>query len=80
MSPFLSYQGITRLSRYHVITEVYSVPALTASSLISSACIYYRIIDIVSYVAVEKAIAWQTLKVLSEGKIKGRKFRVRKLS
>ena len=38
------------------------------------------IFDIVSYVAVEKAIAWQGLKVLSEGKIKGRKFRVRKLS
>jgi len=38
------------------------------------------IFDIVSYVAVEQAIAKQALKVLSEGKIKGRKFRVRKLN
>jgi ATP-independent RNA helicase DbpA len=37
------------------------------------------IFDIVSYVAVEHTIANQALKVLSEGKIKGRKFRVRKL-
>ncbi len=37
------------------------------------------IFDIVSYVAVEQAIANQALKILSEGKIKGRKFRVRKL-
>ena len=37
------------------------------------------IFDIVSYVAVEHAIAKQALKILSEGKIKGRKFRVRKL-
>jgi ATP-independent RNA helicase DbpA len=37
------------------------------------------IFDIVSYVAVEQAIAKQALKVLSEGKIKGRRFRVRKL-
>jgi len=34
----------------------------------------------VAYVAVERSIAKQALKVLSEGKIKGRKFRVRKLS
>ena len=37
------------------------------------------IFDIVSYVAVEQAIAKQALKILSQGKIKGRKFRVRKL-
>jgi len=37
------------------------------------------IFDIVSYVAVEHAIAGQALKILSEGKIKGRRFRVRKL-
>ena len=34
----------------------------------------------VAYVAVERSIAKQALKALSEGKIKGRKFRVRKLS
>ena len=28
---------------YNVTTEVYAVPALTANSLIDSACIYYRI-------------------------------------
>jgi len=38
------------------------------------------IFDIVSYVAVEQAITKQALNVLSEGKIKGRKFRVRKLN
>ena len=37
------------------------------------------IFDIISYVAVEHAIARQALKILSEGKIKGRRFRVRKL-
>lgn len=36
--------------------------------------------DSVAYVAVERQIAKQALKALSEGKIKGRKFRVRKLS
>ena len=36
--------------------------------------------DNVAYVAVERSIAKQALKALSEGKIKGRKFRVRKLS
>jgi len=35
--------------------------------------------DNVSYVAVEYSIAKQALKILSEGKIKGRKFKVRKL-
>ena len=37
------------------------------------------IFDIISYVAVEHAIARQALKILSEGKIKGRRFRARKL-
>ena len=38
------------------------------------------IFDNFSYVAVERSIAKQALKILSEGKIKGRKFKVRKLS
>ena len=33
----------------------------------------------IAYVAVERAVAKQALKILSEGKIKGRKYRVRKL-
>lgn len=37
------------------------------------------IFDNHAYVAVERAIAKQALKILSEGKIKGRKFKVRKL-
>jgi ATP-independent RNA helicase DbpA len=37
------------------------------------------IFDNVAYVAVERPIAKQALKVLSEGKIKGRMFKVRKL-
>jgi len=37
------------------------------------------IFDNQAYVAVERPIAKQALKILSEGKIKGRKFRVRKL-
>lgn len=37
------------------------------------------IFDNLAYVAVERPIAKQALKVLSEGKIKGRMFRVRKL-
>ena len=37
------------------------------------------IFDIVSYVAVEQAFIKQALQILSEGKIKGRKYRVRKL-
>jgi len=37
------------------------------------------IFDNLSYVAVERPIAKQALKILSEDKIKGRKFRVRKL-
>ncbi|QMU62291.1 MAG: ATP-dependent RNA helicase DbpA [Gammaproteobacteria bacterium] len=37
------------------------------------------IFDHVAFVAVERPIAKQALKILSEGKIKGRKFRARKL-
>ncbi len=37
------------------------------------------IFDIIAYVAVEQAVAKQALKILTEGKIKGRKFKVRKL-
>jgi len=37
------------------------------------------IFDIVAYVAVEQSMAKQALKILADGKIKGRKFRVRKL-
>lgn len=38
-----------------------------------------NIFDNLAYVAVERPIAKQALKILSEGKIKGRMFRVRKL-
>jgi len=37
------------------------------------------IFDHFSYVAVERPIAKQALNILAEGKIKGRKFKVRKL-
>ena len=37
------------------------------------------IFDIIAYVAVEQAIANQALKILTQGKIKGRRFKVRKL-
>ena len=37
------------------------------------------IFDKLSYVAVARPLAKQALKILSEGKIKGRKLRVRKL-
>jgi ATP-independent RNA helicase DbpA len=37
------------------------------------------IFDNFAYIAVERPIAKQALKILSEGKIKGRKFKVRKL-
>lgn len=37
------------------------------------------IFDIVAYVAIEQSVVKQALKILSEGKIKGRKYRVRKL-
>lgn len=35
--------------------------------------------DTITYVAIERSVAKQALKILSEGKIKGRKFRIRKL-
>ncbi|MFW2371900.1 MAG: ATP-dependent RNA helicase DbpA [Gammaproteobacteria bacterium] len=38
------------------------------------------IFDTIAYVAVERSIAKQALKILSEGKIKAKKYRVRKLS
>lgn len=37
------------------------------------------IFDILAYVAVERPIAKQALKILSQGKIKGRRYKVRKL-
>ena len=37
------------------------------------------LLDLCSFVAVERPIAKQALKILSEGKIKGRKYKVRKL-
>ena len=54
--------------------------ALTANSGIEGKQIgKIDIFDIIAYVAVEEPIGKQALKILSEGKIKGRKFRVRKL-
>jgi len=54
--------------------------ALTANPLIPGKLIgKIDIADNVSYVAVERQVAKQALKTLGEGKIKGRKFRVRKL-
>jgi len=54
--------------------------ALTASKAIAGKQIgKIDIFDTVAYVAVERAIAKQALKILSEGKIKGKMFRVRKL-
>ena len=38
-----------------------------------------NILDYFSYVAVDRSIGKQALKILSEGKIKGRKFKVRKI-
>jgi len=55
--------------------------ALTASKLILGKQIgKIDIADHLAYVAVERPISKQALKILSEGKIKGRKFRVRKLN
>lgn len=55
--------------------------ALTADKNISGSQIgKIDLFDIFAYVAVERSIAKQALKLLSEGKIKGRKFKVRKLS
>ena len=54
--------------------------ALTASKVIAGKQIgKIDIFDTIAYVAVERAVAKQALKILSEGKIKGKKFRVRKL-
>jgi ATP-independent RNA helicase DbpA len=54
--------------------------ALTANPLIPGKLIgKIDIADNVAYVAVKRQVAKQALKTLSEGKIKGRKFRVRKL-
>jgi len=54
--------------------------ALTANSLIPGKLIgKIDIADNVSYVAVDRQVAKQALRTLGEGKIKGRKFRVRKL-
>lgn len=55
--------------------------ALTADKNISGSQIgKIDLFDIFAYVAVERSIAKQALKLLTEGKIKGRKFKVRKLS
>ena len=54
--------------------------ALTANKVIQGKQIgKIDIADHLAYVAVERPVAKQALKILSEGKIKGRKFRVRKL-
>jgi len=54
--------------------------ALTANSAIPGKQIgKIDLFDTLTFVAVERSIAKQALKVLSEGKIKGRKYRVRKL-
>lgn len=55
--------------------------ALTANTNLSGKQIgKIDIFDNLAYVAVERPIAKQALKILTEGKIKGRKFKVRKLS
>lgn len=55
--------------------------ALTADNTLSTKLIgKIDLFDNLAYVAVDRTIAKQALKVLSDGKIKGRKFRVRKLS
>lgn len=54
--------------------------ALTANTDLSGKQIgKIDIFDIIAYVAVDKTIAKQALKILTQGKIKGRRFRVRKL-
>jgi ATP-independent RNA helicase DbpA len=54
--------------------------ALTANTNLSGKQIgKIDIFDIIAYVAVEQAVARQALKILTEGKIKGRRFRIRKL-
>jgi len=55
--------------------------ALTASPIITGKQIgKIDIADNRAFVAVERPLAKQALKILSEGKIKGRRFKVRKLS
>lgn len=54
--------------------------ALTASPVIQGKQIgKIDLFDKLAYIAVERPAAKQALKILSEGKIKGRKFKVRKL-
>jgi len=55
--------------------------ALTANEVIQGKQIgKIDIFDYIAYVAVERSIAKQALKVLAEGKIKGRRFKVKKLT
>ena len=55
--------------------------ALTANKIIAGNQIgKIDIFDTITYVAVERPAAKQAFKILSEGKIKGRRFKVRKLS
>jgi len=54
--------------------------ALTANNKLSGKQIgKIDIFDRIAYVAVEKTISSQAIKILSDGKIKGRKYRARKL-
>lgn len=54
--------------------------ALTADKTVAGKLIgKIDIFDTVSYVAVDRSIAKQALKILSEGKIKAKKYRIRKL-
>ena len=54
--------------------------ALTANAVLSGDQIgKINLFDKISYIAVEQKAAKQALAILSEGKIKGRKFRVRRL-
>jgi ATP-independent RNA helicase DbpA len=54
--------------------------ALTANTELSGKLIgKIDILDKIAYVAVERKVARQALKILLDGKIKGRKIRVRKL-
>jgi len=54
--------------------------ALTANDVLSAKQIgKIDIFDNLAYVAIERSGAKQALKILSEGKIKGRRFKVRKL-
>jgi len=55
--------------------------ALTATPIITGKQIgKIDIFDTIAYVAIERSLAKQALKILTEGKIKGRKFRIRKLT